>query len=137
MNYNGLEQRWKSLPQVDRERFALHAIHTACIAIQGIDQRRGHCPELTVANLAGDGENGFISLILQLMPDDLDVDLLEPIYIPNPFIDDILLDDDIYGSGRVDRQARNHLITMAVYLLFTEFVRLLLLSLYFMFTGAM
>lgn len=102
------------------------AIHRACKVVPGLHQRRRFCPELTVANLAGDGENGFIPLILQLMPDDLETDLNEPKHILHPLVDEYLLHDDPYGAGKYDRQVRNHLITITIYQLYAEFVHLLL-----------
>jgi hypothetical protein len=116
-----LEQRWKALSQQKREQFAFDGIWRACKAVPGMESSRWWCPELIVANLAGNSETSFIPLIKQSIPD---WETEEPSYILNLPVERMLLKSDCYGSGKGAAMGRNLLIAMTLLQIFSEFVGL-------------
>ncbi|KAJ7184943.1 hypothetical protein C8R46DRAFT_1186200 [Mycena filopes] len=69
INYGTLEADWAALGAKKRGDIVLEGLYRgACYAPR--DNSRIHCPEMTVALLAGDGQYGFINMLKKLIKHD-------------------------------------------------------------------
>jgi hypothetical protein len=104
-----LEDKWLALTQKRREEIALEGIWKASHIREDLESHRQWCPEITVRNLAGSTENGFLQLLQRLMPNDLDTVLTEHLTISNPLVD-LLFKCSINNTAPPDFLKGPHLI---------------------------
>lgn len=84
------EGAWKAIGTVKRAELVLEGIYRAAKENVDMESRRRWVPELNVGKLSsGDGE-GYLALLKELIPDDADKVITEPIFVPHPVVDQIL-----------------------------------------------
>ncbi|KDR68267.1 hypothetical protein GALMADRAFT_146498 [Galerina marginata CBS 339.88] len=86
MNSDNFEQRWKESTQERREDFVLEGLYKAC-CVPEMERQRGWCPEMTVWNLAGNGGQSYIDLLMKFVPNNMGVKITEPTLISHPGLD--------------------------------------------------
>lgn len=114
------EQHWAELLLKDRKELVLEGIWRAG-CIPDLEERRLWCPEITISNLAYNDGRGYVKLLTQLMPSDLDRQHTEPIMIPHPKVEE-LLKGSSSESAYLTRLGRCYFMTLSVWQIFLAFV---------------
>lgn len=86
MSSDDFEQKWKESTQERREEIVLEGLYKAC-CVPEMERHRGWCPEMTVKNLARNGGQAYIDILMTFVPNDMGVKITEPTLIPHPGLD--------------------------------------------------
>lgn len=115
------EQKWKGLPLEKREEYALEGIWRTAL-IKDMEGRRIWCPEITLENLASRDGGGYLKLLAQLMPSELNNRPSEPVMVPNSRVEELLKGSPSEAAHMV-RLGRCYFLTLSVWYIFLAFVR--------------
>ncbi|KAJ7271040.1 hypothetical protein C8J57DRAFT_992789, partial [Mycena rebaudengoi] len=114
------EEKWKSLPRSEREDLVLRALVKTTSVGSDMEPRRLWCPEVTLAFLAGGSGEGYLRLLTQLMPDDLEEQITEPRIIPQKGVDSLLKSiSDL--SAQMFRMGRMYYLSLAIWYILLAF----------------
>ncbi|KAF8957199.1 hypothetical protein BDZ97DRAFT_1847730 [Flammula alnicola] len=83
MSSDNFERKWKELTQKRREELVLEGLYQASTTGPDMERHRRWCPDMTLENLAGNGGQGYIDMLMKLIPDDVGAKITEPTMIPH------------------------------------------------------
>lgn len=83
------DEGWKALSPLQRQDFVLEGL-VRTMSLPDMEERRKWCPESTLKNLNAQGGEGYLRLLSQLKPENLDAPAVEPILIPHEVADRVM-----------------------------------------------
>lgn len=83
------EGAWKEIGTAKRAELVLEGIYRAACVNIDMEDHRQWTPELNVEKLSGGDGEGYLALLKELLPDDADKVITEPIFVPHPVVDQI------------------------------------------------
>ena len=116
--------QWKTLPQTRREELVLDALFQASCAEPNVENYRQWCPEMTMAYLASNDGRGLLSLLLGILPEDLEETFVEPIVVDHAGVDQLLKNKKFRASATRYRKHRTYFISMVLFYVILAFVRI-------------
>lgn len=83
------DEKWKALSAGQRQDFILQGL-VRTMSLGDMAIRREWCPESTLRSLNAQGGEGYLRLLSQLKPENLDAPAIEPILIPHEVADRVM-----------------------------------------------
>ena len=117
-------EQWKILPQPRREEMILNALFEASCAEPNVENYRQWCPEMTIAYLTSNDGRGLLSLLLAILPEDLQETIVEPIIINHAGVDQLLKNKKFRASATRHHKHRTYFISMVLFHVVLAFVRI-------------
>jgi hypothetical protein len=117
-------EQWKTLPQPRREELVLNALFQTSCAEPNVENYRQWCPEMTIAYLASNDGRGLLSLLLGILPEDLQETFIEPIVVNHAGVDQLLKNKKFRASATRYRKHRTYFISMVLLHVILAFVRI-------------
>jgi hypothetical protein len=117
-------EQWKTLPQPRREELVLDALFQTSCAEPNVENYRQWCPEMTIAYLASNDGRGLLSLLLGILPEDLQETFIEPIVVNHTGVDQLLKNKKFRASATRYRKHRTYFISMVLFRVILAFVRI-------------
>lgn len=124
-NYDDFEQKWRDTPFDRREELILEGIFRTCCAGPEMEERREWCPEITLKALQKDSTGGFIDLLKELLPANVDSEIIEPKHLSHPSLEQLLAAE---GNSHIEifirscRLERCYFISLTIYNILLAFV---------------
>lgn len=129
---DNLAQKWRELTLQRREALVLEGLYRASSAGQDMEGHRKWCPDLTLRTLSGNGGQGFINLLQQFVPENLDQARVAttPIMISHSGVNQLLRLESFAFLARGYRLHRCYFMTMTLWRILLALVRTLSLYSY-------